>query len=132
AIKGMAYECLSRLTANDSPKLQKVRNNGKEFPGLLFWPSSMSPHLSSVAKDERLSNIVQYFLGPNVRWLNNQIYYRESGDGDEFAWHQDITFRTPANKFSGIETKYLQTIIVVDEITEDNGAVEFIYGSHKW
>ena len=33
---------------------------------------------------------------------------------------------------STVETDYLQTIIAIDDITEDNSPVEFITGSHFW
>lgn len=101
------------------------------YPSLLYWPALTSPFIDEIRRDERLSNIVFAFLGKNVKQLNNQIYFREPGDGDQFAWHQDITFRQPRSRYPDIENGYLQTIIVVDEITEDNGAVEFIPGSHK-
>lgn len=100
-------------------------------PGLVFFPALVSPYLNELREDERLQNIVKAKLGPNVRQLNNQIYFREAGDTDEFAWHQDIIFRTPRNHYQGIESKYLQTIIVVDKIRKENGGIQFFPGSHK-
>lgn len=102
------------------------------FPSLMYWPALVSEYIDHIRKDERLASIVRTFLGPNVKQLNNQIYFRESGDGDEFAWHQDVTFRIPRKNYPGIGDGYLQTIIVVDDITEDGGSVEFIPGSHKF
>lgn len=105
------------------------RRNGR--PSLLFWPQNRSKTLYGLAHDRRLESIVRRFLGFGPLFqLNNQIYFRESGDGDSFAWHQDICFRTPPEEFSGIEDSYLQTIIVVDPI-DDNGAIEFVPGSHR-
>ena len=129
-IREEAYrlQAIPRAQSNMQWKL----NGKRRSPGLLFWPQDLSPYMRDVAFDPRLRNIVTSFLGPDVLQLNNQVYYRESGDGDEFAWHQDICFRTPREDFKGIESAYLQTIIVVDRITHDNGAVEFIPGSHKW
>lgn len=123
-----AYEIIPKAVEKDRLTLQK--RNG--HPGLLFWPNNVSEYIRSISRDDRLRSVVNYFIGPDTQQLNNQIYYRESGDGDEFAWHQDISFRTPESDFTNIEENYLQTIIAVDEITEENGAVEFIPGSHKW
>ncbi len=53
------------------------------------------------------------------------------GDGDSFSWHQDVVFRQPYDEYTNIKDSYLQTIIVVDEITPNNGAIEYIPGSHK-
>lgn len=103
--------------------------NGK--PALLFWPQKHSFNLNRYAHDPRLADIVTFFLGDKVRQINNQVYFRESSDGDQFAWHQDVLFRTPPEDFDNIEDNYLQTIIVVDPVTPENGAIEFIPGSHK-
>jgi ectoine hydroxylase-related dioxygenase (phytanoyl-CoA dioxygenase family) len=62
--------------------------------------------------------------------VNNQVYFREAGDKDQFAWHQDIMFREDSIFNEFVEEDYFQTIIAVDDIKEDNGAIEFIEGSH--
>jgi len=98
---------------------------------LIFFPALTGNYLNDVRTDERMQEIVRYFLGDDVKQVNNQIYFREAGDEDEFAWHQDICFRTPSNRFPGIKDGYLQTIIAVDDITEDNGAIEFVPGTHR-
>lgn len=99
-------------------------------PAIMFWPSATNTYLRDTMNDHRLSNIVRFFLGDNVKQLNNQVYFRLPGDGDEFAWHQDVRFRTPKEQYPGIESSYLQTIIAIDDITLDNSPVEFILGSH--
>lgn len=112
--------------------LQVRKVDGVVFPALLFFPITVASYLNKLRLDPRMVEIVTGFLGPNVKQLNNQVYYRFPGDNDEFAWHQDLIFRVPKEKHPNIETGYLQTIIVLDDITEDNGAVEFIPGSHKF
>jgi ectoine hydroxylase-related dioxygenase (phytanoyl-CoA dioxygenase family) len=76
-------------------------------------------------------DLVTEFIGEDVRQINNQVYFREAGDNDQFAWHQDIMFRESNIFNEDVEDDYFQTIIAVDDITEDNGAIEFIDGSHK-
>lgn len=126
-IRAEAYK--TSVSARDN--LQVRRDElGNIRPALLFWPQEHSPYLHQISHSERMKTIVRHFLGPDVRQLNNQIYFRESGDGDEFAWHQDICFRTPPHEFADIENGYLQTVIAIDRIS-DNAAVEYIHGSHK-
>jgi ectoine hydroxylase-related dioxygenase (phytanoyl-CoA dioxygenase family) len=103
----------------------------KNKKSLIFFPCLANEYINSIRTDNRLSNIVKFFLGDNVKQINNQIYFRESGDLDEFAWHQDIMFRETKNFNSSVETNYLQTIIAIDDITEDNGPIEFIEESHN-
>jgi len=122
-----AYGCLDKIVGNET-RLQMVNGH----PSLLFWPRNISSVLAGYADDDRMKHIVRSFLGDDVLQLNNQVYFRESWDGDEFNWHQDICFRTPPEDFPNIEDGgYLQTVIAIDEIRSDNGAVEFIPGSHK-
>ena len=128
AIRDESYRLINTMPVE---KRRQVLQSKGNYPSLLFWPQDLSSYMKEVSQDDRLKQIVTYFLGPNVRQLNNQVYFRQSGDKDEFAWHQDICFRTPPADFNNIEEKYLQTIIVVDEI-KGNGAVEFIPGSHRW
>ncbi len=101
------------------------------YPALLFGPSNFSTTLGSFIRDRRLKDIVFSVLGENVFHLVEQIYFRMGGDGDSFALHQDISFRTPPDDFHEIENGYLQTIICVDGMDEENGAIEFEPGSHK-
>lgn len=95
---------------------------------LYFFPAIANEYLNKIRTDKRLVDIVKTFLGDNVKQINNQIYFREAGDKDQFAWHQDIIFRE--SDMTEIGEHYLQTIIAVDDIKEDNGAIEFIEGSH--
>jgi len=129
-MRSAAYMALSHSRGGKN-QLQVCRAAGYDSPGLLFWPVLASEYLNAVRCDPRLVDIVRQALGPDVKQINNQIYFRLPGDGDSFAWHQDHVFRKPDEDFPGIESGYLQTIIVVDEITEHNAPVEYIPGSHK-
>lgn len=107
----------------------QVRNG---FPALMFWPENLAPSLRAASQDPRMIKIVQDVIGDDVDRLVSQIYYRMPGDGDMFQWHRDSIFRTPKQDFLDIESKYLQTIIVIDDVFLGNGPIEFIPGSHKW
>ena len=115
------------------PPLEISKGKNGPAPSLLFWPSLASKEMNSFRIHSKLSSIVKAFLGENVKQLNNQFYYRFPGDGDSFAWHQDIMFRKPLDRYPLIveNDAYLQTSIVVDNISEENSAVEYILGSHN-
>lgn len=125
-LRSESLMALTRLPASDPQRLQ-VRNG---FPALLFWPNSLSSHMAKLSA--ALAPVVRAVLGDNVLQLNNQYYYRLPGDGDQFAWHQDVAFRIPREKFLRIEERYLQTAIIVDPMSSENGGIEFIPGSHLW
>jgi ectoine hydroxylase-related dioxygenase (phytanoyl-CoA dioxygenase family) len=98
---------------------------------LIFFPALANQTINQIRISHSMSDLVREFIGDDVRQINNQIYFREKGDLDEFAWHQDTIFREPSIFTDDVEEDYFQTIIAVDDITEDNGAIEFIEGSHK-
>lgn len=125
ALQREAYRLLD--TAFGKSQTQFV---GKH-PALMFGMSDLSYAFYAYTHSPELREIVTFFLGNDVRQLNCQNYFRESGDGDQFQWHNDLIFRTPLDDFDSIESGYLQTVIAIDDVGEDNGAVEFIPGSHK-
>jgi len=98
---------------------------------LIFFPALANNYLNDIRISQTMSDLAREFIGDDIRQINNQIYFREKGDLDEFAWHQDVIFREPNYFNDDVESDYFQTIIAVDDITEDNGAIEFIEGSHK-
>ena len=71
--------------------LETVDTGQTKSPALVFWPALASAALDEFRTDPRLQTIVRALLGPDVKQLNNQIYFRLPGDTDSFAWHQDIT-----------------------------------------
>jgi len=98
---------------------------------LVFFPALANSYLNEIRISKPMTELVREFIGDDVRQINNQIYFRERGDLDQFAWHQDIMFRESHIFGNDVVDDYFQTIIVVDDITEENGAIEFIEGSHK-
>ncbi len=99
---------------------------------LIFFPALANEYLNQIRTDKRMVELVRAWIGDDVRQINNQIYFREAGDKDQFAWHRDTIFRESQNFNNDVVDDYFQTIIAVDDLTEDNGAVEFIEGSHNW
>lgn len=98
---------------------------------LIFFPALASEYLNKIRTDKRMVDLVKFFIGDDVKQINNQVYFREAGDMDQFAWHRDTIFREPEYFTNDVEHDYFQTIIAVDDIVEDNGAIEFIPNSRQ-
>ncbi len=67
--------------------------------------------------------------------LLSQAHFKRPRDGVMFDWHQDITHRDKGNgTWSDVNGRgsYVQTLIVLDEMTPENGPMHFIPGSPKW
>jgi ectoine hydroxylase-related dioxygenase (phytanoyl-CoA dioxygenase family) len=113
-LKAQAYSVTDQeILAAGYPHVPSEQAYNKK--SLIFFPALANEYLNFIRIDDRMQSIVKEFIGNDVRQINNQIYFRES---------QNFT--------AEVETDYLQTVIAVDDITEDNGAVEFIEGSHEW
>ena len=131
AIKSAAYAVSDeQIQSSGYPHVPSEQAYNKK--SLIFFPTLASDYLNSIRIDPRMVSLVKELLGQNVRQINNQVYFREAGDKDTFAWHRDTIFRESSQFAKTVETDYLQTVIAVDDITENNGAVEFIEGSHLW
>ena len=129
-IKNSAYS-----VTDDQIKAAGYRNIPSEQAynkkSLIFFPALAHSYLNEIRISKPMTELAREFIGDDVRQINNQIYFRETGDDDQFAWHQDIMFRESHLFSYDVIDDYFQTIIAVDEITEENGAIEFIEGSHK-
>ena len=129
-IKNSAYS-----VTDDQIKAAGYRNIPSEQAynkkSLIFFPALAHSYLNEIRISKPMTELAREFIGDDVRQINNQIYFRETGDDDQFAWHQDIMFRESHLFSYDVIDDYFQTIIAVDDITEENGAIEFIEGSHK-
>jgi ectoine hydroxylase-related dioxygenase (phytanoyl-CoA dioxygenase family) len=99
----------------------------------IVWCGAAEPVLSAFGRDRRLLRLAGQLLGSEeMSQLINQAHFKLPGDGVAFPWHQDSTHR----RYGGDEWKdlngrgsYVQSIIAVDDVSEDNGPLEFLPGS---
>ena len=67
--------------------------------------------------------------------LLNQAHFKRPNDGVIFGWHQDVQHRDKGNgTWTDINGhgSFVQTLIVIDEMTADSGPLQFISGSSAW
>ena len=130
------FNCLLSINGErkyrEGGRIQFTRVKNHNFPALLFWPCLINHFIDEIRTGSKMRMITKYFLETdNIKQLNNQVYFRLPGDQDSFAWHQDIIFRKPVSDYKNIENNYIQTAIVVDELTPENGTLQFLPGSQK-
>lgn len=137
ALRSSVYLALTKIAdaerAGGPAALQIINRSGTPSPALLFWPATLNAVVDKFRMDPRLIRIVTSVIGPDTKQLNNQFYFRLPGDGDSFAWHQDVMFRSPRSEYPGLvdQDAYLQTAIIIDPMRAANGGVEYVLGSHK-
>ena len=115
--------------------VERVRENGSSRVRIdrIVWCGAAEPVLSAFGRDRRLVRLAAQLLGAGeMSQLINQAHFKLPGDGVAFPWHQDSTHRRYGRdewKDLNGRGSYVQTIIAVDDVTEDNGPLEFLPGS---
>jgi ectoine hydroxylase-related dioxygenase (phytanoyl-CoA dioxygenase family) len=89
-LKAQAYSVTDQeILAAGYPHVPSEQAYNKK--SLIFFPALANEYLNFIRIDDRMQSIVKEFIGNDVRQINNQIYFRESGDRDQFAWHRDTS-----------------------------------------
>lgn len=112
------------------------RKNGQAVIKRVVWAGGSQPYLLDIGTDRRLTVPCTQLLSCDVlEQLLSQAHFKRPHDGVIFGWHQDIQHR---DKGSGTwidvngNGSFVQTLIVLDEMTADSGPLLFIPGSSQW
>jgi hypothetical protein len=110
--------------------------NGRQILRRIVWAGGCQHYLLAIGSDARLTvPCAQLLRSDAMDHLLNQAHFKRPRDGVIFDWHQDIQHR---DKGEGTWTdvngsgSFVQTLIVLDEMTPDSGPLQFIPGSSKW
>lgn len=91
------------------------------------WPAMFHPTFERIRNSEKFVSLLTPLLGDSLKQYINQINFKMPGGNIEFPWHQDIR---PTPAFRDQLENYVQTIIAVDDATEENGCLWIIPESH--
>ena len=105
-------------------------NDGEPLVRMAQWPSYHQPVLNRARLDTRIAELLEPFIGSNLKQIINQIHWKAPGSLGDFAWHQDSKSRRPASAFRNLATSYVQTGLALDPHRPDSGCLRFIPGSH--
>ena len=110
--------------------------NGAKIIKRVVWAGGSQPYLLQIGADDRLTVPAAQLLGSaTMHQLLSQAHFKRPGDGVIFGWHQDIQHRDKGNgTWQDVNGRgsFVQTLIVIDEMTPDSGALQFIPGSSQW
>lgn len=111
-------------------------NKGSQVIKRVVWAGGCQRYLLEIGNDPRLTApCAQLLASEAMDHLLNQAHFKRPNDGVSFGWHQDIRHR---DKGKGTWTdvnglgSFVQTIIVLDEMTPDSGPLLFVPGSSTW
>jgi hypothetical protein len=96
----------------------------------VVWAGGAEPVLLRLSEDPRLVAPALELLGTErCEQLLCQAHYKMPNDGVAFDWHQDIQHRDKGNgTWTDVNGRgaYVQTILLVDDMTDENGPLEFV------
>ena len=124
-IEAMIEE-LPVLFAQDSPEV--YRQKGSQAIRTVFAPEKFSKIFESVYQYDRLVNSVKQLLNDEVYLFQSKLNTKVALARGIWDWHQDFTFW----KDDGMpEPKALTVAIYLNDVTEFNGPMIVIPGSHR-
>lgn len=96
----------------------------------VVWAGGAEPDLLALATDRRLVEPALDLLGSeHCEQLLCQAHFKMPHDGVSFDWHQDVQHRDKGpgtwRDLNG-RGSYVQTIMLIDDMTSDNGPLKFI------
>ena len=110
--------------------------NGQQVLRRIVWAGGCQRYLLAIGEDARLTvPAAQLLRSPAMDHLLNQAHFKRPRDGVIFDWHQDIQHRDKgAGTWADVNGSgsFVQTLIVLDEMTPDSGPLMFMPGSSRW
>jgi len=110
--------------------------DGRQVIKRVVWAGGAEPFLLEIGEDARLTVPAAQLLGSDtLEQLLCQAHFKRPNDGVVFGWHQDIQHRDKGNgTWEDVNGRgsFVQTLIVMDDMTADSGPLMFIPGSSTW
>ncbi len=108
----------------DMPRAEAVRYLRK-----VQWPARLHSAFEAIRTSAKFPALLEPLIGTSLKQYINQINFKLPGSAIDFPWHQDVR---PTPAFSDQVNTYVQTIIAVDEATEESGCIYIVPGSHRF
>jgi ectoine hydroxylase-related dioxygenase (phytanoyl-CoA dioxygenase family) len=89
-------------------------------------PARYAPELLGARFRPHTLTIARQLLGPGAEYRGEHAIFKPARVGAETPWHQDEAYWNPALDYQSISVW-----IPLQEVTRENGCMEFIPGSHR-
>lgn len=97
--------------------------NGVLATGVYVGLAARSQVFRQAARDERLLDILEVILGPNIEFLTDKAVIKDPDIDYASPWHQDWPYWKGSHKIS--------IWVALDDVTPDNGCLKLLPGSHR-
>ena len=113
-------------TLDGRPRFDLEPAHSAEKPGLrrVNAPIEVSQAYYDAMASSRMTDCVADLIGPNVKLHHTKINSKLPGGATQVKWHQDFPFTPHSND------DVITALLMVDDVTEENGPLEVVAGSH--
>ena len=118
----------SRLVTEENDMFSLESDHSKDNPRLtrIKTPQNFHSIYEKAVKDEKMLDIIEHFIGKDIRFQGAKLNMKMPEGGRQVEWHTDWGHHPHTND------DMLAVGIALDDITEENGCLMVIPGSHKW
>lgn len=109
------------------PRYDLEPGHTEDMPALrrVNAPVEVSEAYFDAMANSRMTDCVADLIGPNVKLHHTKINSKLPGAATAVKWHQDFPFTPHSND------DLVTALLMVDDVTEDNGPLEVVPGTHK-
>ena len=112
---------------NGKPRFDVEQGHSADQPALrrINAPHEVSDAYFNAMADSRMADMVADLIGPDVKLHHTKINSKLPGAATAVKWHQDFPFTPHTND------DLITALLMVDEVTEENGPLEVWADTHK-
>ncbi len=109
------------------PRFDLEKGHSSDQPALrrVNAPIEVSEAYHQAMADSRMTDCVADLIGPDVKLHHTKINSKLPGAATVVKWHQDFPFTPHSND------DLVTALLMVDEVTEENGPLEVTPGTHR-
>ena len=113
-------------TIDGRPRFDLEPGHSSERPGLrrVASPTEISDDYLAFMRDNIALDATTQVFGPNLRFRESKINTKLPGTATHLKYHQDLPFGPLTNQ------DLITVLFLLDEVTNDNGPLEVVPGSH--
>ena len=114
-------------TMDGRPRFDVEPGHSAESPALrrVASPAEISGAYLDAMKNASVGDYVSDLIGPAIKFHHGKINSKLPGAATEVKFHQDFPFEPHSNH------DLITALMFVDEVTEENGPLEVLPGSHE-
>lgn len=114
-------------TFDNRPRFDLEPGHTKDKPALrrIASPVEISNTYLDFMRDNLALDAIVDIFGPNIRFENAKINSKQPGAATQVKYHQDFPFEPHSND------DMITVLFFIDEVTERNGPLEVVPGSHR-